>query len=102
MKNKPDHPKWFFMWATGTPYITMICAWNKEAVIQKAEKEFERTWKQIYACGGRVIQVKIIISEKRSTKPCRPLDLLSMYKYLKTALKCVSGLPIKYFNRLKR
>lgn len=41
MKNKLDYPEWFFMWETDRPYITMICAWNKRGVIQKAEKELE-------------------------------------------------------------
>ena len=101
MKNKLDYPRWFFMWETGRPYITMICAWNKKAVIQKAEKELDRTWKQIYASGGRIIQVKIIISKKRSIKSCRLLERCSMYKYLKTTLKWLSELPIKYLKGLK-
>ena len=60
-----SHPEWFFAWKSGTPYITMICGWNKKAVIRVVEKENGKTWKQIYAAGGRIVKVKISICKKK-------------------------------------
>ncbi|MBI1811151.1 MAG: hypothetical protein HY035_05315 [Nitrospirae bacterium] len=61
MKKKLEAPEWFFMWAKGQPYITMICGWNKKAVIWQCEKEHGITWKKIYDRGGRVVRCNVSI-----------------------------------------
>lgn len=60
-----DYPEWFFAWMSDTPYITMICGWSKKDVIQTVERENEKTWKQIYNRGGRIVKVKISICNKQ-------------------------------------
>ena len=60
-----DYPEWFFMWKPGSPYITTICGWNKEAVVLTVERENGKTWKQIYAAGGRIVKVKISVCKNK-------------------------------------
>lgn len=50
-----DYPQWFFVWTTGKPYITTICAWTKKGAIREVvESSLGLTWKQIYRRGGRI------------------------------------------------
>lgn len=61
-----DYPEWFFMWKSGSPYITTICGRSKKEVIQETEKQFFQTWKQIYSRGGRIVKVKISVCENKT------------------------------------
>lgn len=55
------YPRWFFMWVSGSPYITKICGFTRSEVIQAVEKMNGGTWKQTYAMGGRLVRVKLQI-----------------------------------------
>ena len=56
-----DGPTWFFVWTTGQPYMTTACGWYRKQVIREMEQATQRTWKQIYAEGGRAVRCDVRI-----------------------------------------
>jgi hypothetical protein len=54
-----EHPKWFFAWTTGKPYITDICGWKKKDTIAFIEKLLVMKWERIYRSGGRILKCSV-------------------------------------------
>lgn len=51
-----DGPKWFFVWASGKPYVTTICSWTRKDCIQYVEEQMREPWRKIYRKGGRIVK----------------------------------------------
>ena len=60
-----EYPQYFFMWTTGTPYITTVCAWSKKDCIDLIIKEIQTDWKSIYKRGGRIIKIKMLCQKAK-------------------------------------
>jgi hypothetical protein len=58
-RKKLDAPQWFFMWSTGKPYVTTICAWYRKDVISEIVAEVGEPWKKIYGRGGRAVKCEL-------------------------------------------
>lgn len=60
---KLEHPEWFFAWTGTDSHVTSMCAWSRQTLIFKVERETGTKWKTIYRNGGRAIKCELRVKK---------------------------------------